>query len=40
MDIIIGADHGGFELKEACKAFLEKTGEYTVTDVGVFSSRS
>jgi len=28
MDIIIGADHGGFDLKEECKAFLEKTGEY------------
>ena len=40
MDIIIGADHGGFELKEECKASLEKAGEYTVTDRGVFSPQS
>jgi ribose 5-phosphate isomerase B len=40
MDIIIGSDHAGFELKEACKAFLEKSGEHRVTDVGVFTLES
>ena len=40
MSIVIGSDHAGFALKEACRAFLEKTGAYQVTDVGVFSSES
>jgi ribose 5-phosphate isomerase B len=37
MDIIMGSDHAGLELKQACKAFLEKSGEHRVTDVGVFT---
>lgn len=33
----MGSDHAGLELKQACKAFLEKSGEHRVTDVGVFT---
>jgi ribose 5-phosphate isomerase B len=40
MDIIMGSDHAGLELKQACKAFLEKSGEHRVTDVGVFTLES
>jgi len=40
MNIVIGSDHAGFGLKEECKAFLEKAGEYKVTDMGVFSRES
>jgi ribose 5-phosphate isomerase B len=40
MEIIIGSDHAGFTLKEACKDFLMKSDEYQVTDVGVFSPES
>ena len=40
MDIIIGSDHAGFDLKEACKAFLEKFGEDRVVDIGVFNRES
>ena len=40
MDIIMGSDHAGFELKEACKAFLNQTGEHRVKDVGVFDLKS
>ena len=40
MDIIIGADHAGFDLKERCKSFLEKSGKYKVKDIGVFSRQS
>jgi ribose 5-phosphate isomerase B len=36
MDIIVGSDHAGFDLKEACKAFLDQTGEHRVKDAGVF----
>ncbi len=37
--IIIGSDHGGFDLKEQIKAILTELG-YSVTDVGCFSSAS
>ncbi|AEA34265.1 ribose 5-phosphate isomerase B [Hippea maritima] len=37
--VIIGSDHGGFELKEKIKDFLKELGE-TFEDVGVFSSDS
>lgn len=37
MDIIIGSDHGGFDLKESCKDYLESDPDYVVTDIGVFS---
>ena len=40
MNIIIGSDHAGFGLKEACKGYLEKEGANKVTDVGVFSRES
>jgi len=40
MDIIIGSDHAGFELKEACKSHLKVPGKYTVKDIGVFSKES
>ena len=40
MDIIIGSDHGGFDLKESCKANLESDPDYVVTDIGVFSPDS
>jgi ribose 5-phosphate isomerase B len=40
MDIVIGSDHGGFDLKETVKAALDASPEYSVTDIGVFSSQS
>jgi len=40
MDVIIGSDHAGFNLKEECRAFLEKFGDHQVMDLGVFSSQS
>ena len=39
MHIAIGADHGGFELKEELKKFI-KTEGYEVTDFGTNSSES
>ena len=40
MNIIIGSDHAGFDLKEVCKASIEKAGEYAVKDAGGFSRES
>jgi ribose 5-phosphate isomerase B len=40
MNIIIGSDHAGFDLKEACRSFLEGLAEYPVQDAGVFSRDS
>jgi len=37
MNIIIGSDHGGFDLKEACRTHLETLSEWEVTDAGVFN---
>ncbi len=37
--IIVGADHGGFELKERIKKYLEKNG-YTITDIGTYNKDS
>lgn len=37
--IVIGCDHGGFELKEQIKAFVQEIGE-DVEDVGTYSSDS
>lgn len=37
--IAIGADHAGFEYKEALKKWLEKNG-YSVKDFGTFSNES
>ncbi len=39
MKIAVGADHGGFFLKEAIKKFLEEEG-YEVVDVGTYSEES
>jgi ribose 5-phosphate isomerase B len=40
MDIIIGSDHAGFDLKEEIKKALSGTGDFTVKDVGAFSRDS
>lgn len=40
MDIIIGSDHAGYDLKEACIEHLEKNAEFSVKDAGVFSRES
>ena len=40
MDVVIGADHAGFPLKEACKAFLANNSEYKVEDMGVYNTQS
>lgn len=40
MKIIIGSDHGGFDLKEVCRRFLEENPDYEVTDMGVYSPES
>ena len=34
--IILGCDHGGFDLKEYLKSYLQKTG-HDIVDVGAFS---
>lgn len=36
--VALGADHGGFELKERLKRFLEAEAGYTVIDLGAFSA--
>ncbi len=40
MNIIIGSDHGGFELKETCREFMETLNDCDVTDAGTFSEDS
>jgi ribose 5-phosphate isomerase B len=40
MNVIIGSDHAGYDLKELCKAHLLQAGEHQVQDVGVFSRDS
>jgi ribose 5-phosphate isomerase B len=40
MNIIIGSDHGGFELKEVCRTFMETLPDCDVTDAGTFSEDS
>jgi ribose 5-phosphate isomerase B len=37
MDIIIGSDHAGFDLKEEIRRFLSEKGDYSVKDLGTFS---
>jgi ribose 5-phosphate isomerase B len=39
MRVVLGADHGGYELKEAVRAHLEKQG-FSVQDLGTHSSES
>jgi ribose 5-phosphate isomerase B len=40
MNIIIGSDHAGFDLKEACRSFLEGLAGYDVQDAGVYNRDS
>ncbi|MCF8128442.1 MAG: ribose 5-phosphate isomerase B [Deltaproteobacteria bacterium] len=40
MNIMIGSDHGGFELKEVCREFMETLPDCDVTDAGTFSEDS
>lgn len=40
MKIAIGADHGGFELKESIKKHLEEVGGYEISDYGTYTSES
>lgn len=40
MKIAIGADHGGYELKEAIKRHLEQSGDFEIQDFGTFSTES
>jgi ribose 5-phosphate isomerase B len=40
MDIIIGSDHAGYDMKEECRLFLEDLPEYNVMDAGVHSRES
>jgi len=37
MDIIIGADHAGYDMKEECRIFLEKDSRHKVVDAGVYN---
>ena len=38
--VIVGSDHAGFDLKEACKAHLKDNAGHQVEDIGVFSRDS
>ena len=38
MNIIIGSDHAGFDLKEEIKRFLSEKGDYIIKDMGAFSN--
>jgi len=38
MNVIIGSDHAGLDLKEEIKRSLTEKGEYPVTDMGTFSN--
>jgi ribose 5-phosphate isomerase B len=40
MNIIIGSDHGGFELKEICREFMGTRNDCHVTDAGTFNEES
>jgi len=40
MNIIIGSDHGGFELKEICREFMGTMSDCRVSDAGTFSEDS
>ena len=37
MDLIIGSDHAGLDLKEKIKKFLSEENKYNIKDVGTFS---
>jgi ribose 5-phosphate isomerase B len=40
MEVIIGSDHAGFDLKEACKGHLNTLPHCRASDIGVFSTES
>ena len=40
MRIALGCDHGGFELKEYIKSYLENRGDVEVLDLGTYSTES
>ena len=40
MKIALGADHGGFGLKEEIKRHLEEKGDYELEDLGTFDEAS
>ena len=40
MEMILGSDHAGFDLKEACKTHLQSLQTHKIEDVGVFSKAS
>lgn len=40
MEIIVGSDHAGFDLKEACKSHVEMLRGCRAVDIGVFSRES
>lgn len=40
MNIIIGSDHAGYDMKEECKILLEKDNEHKIMDIGVYSRES
>ncbi len=40
MRIALGCDHGGFELKEYVKSYLENRGDVEVLDLGTYSTDS
>lgn len=40
MKVVIGCDHGAFELKEMIKKFLEESEGFEVKDVGIFAKES
>jgi ribose 5-phosphate isomerase B len=40
MNIIIGSDHAGYDMKEQCRDFLEDEQGIDITDVGVYSRDS
>ena len=40
MDIIIGSDHAGYDMKEECRLFLENEPQHKIKDVGVYSRES
>ena len=40
VNIIIGSDHAGFDLKEICKEHLENLSDFVVADIGVFDRNS
>lgn len=40
MEVIIGSDHAGYDLKERCKAHLDRMDGVSSKDIGVFGKES